>query len=114
MADKATAAVLRLEKVTGTLNIKNKDGNAMNPSEGTKLYAGYTLETKAASHAFISLDGASVVKLEAASRAEIKAAGSKLELAVLSGSMQTNVAVSAANTDGAKIRTSNTSTGIRG
>jgi len=111
---RAVASTLRLEKISGIVAIKNKDGSEITTREGIKLYAGYILETKATSYAFVSLDGKEAVKIDAASKVEIKPSGNNLEIILLAGNMLSNVVVPVSTGNTSTVRTSSTVTGIRG
>lgn len=64
-AQKATATTLRLEKTEGTVETKNASGKVVSKRAGTRLYSGYQVSTQKASYAYISLDDAKAIKLDA-------------------------------------------------
>lgn len=108
------ATTLRLESVTGTVQMKNGGGKSVKAASNTRLYNGYKLSTKKASYAHVSLDDAKVIKLDASSGAEVFQSGKKLELKVTSGQMFFNVSEPLKGSESLTIRTSTMVTGVRG
>ena len=108
------ATTLRLESVTGTVQMKNGSGKSVKAASNTRLYNGYKLSTKKASYAHVSLDDAKVIKLDASSGAEVFQSGKKLELKVTSGQMFFNVSEPLKGNESLTIRTSTMVTGVRG
>ena len=113
-AETATAADMRLQSTTGTVSLKNASGKSVSIREGMKLYSGYTLSTSSKSYAYVSLDSAKVVKLDASTKVQVKKSGSKLELLVSSGKLFFNVSAPLSSSETLNIRTSTMVTGVRG
>ena len=108
------ATTLRLESVTGTVQMKNGGGKSVKAASNARLYNGYKLSTKKASYAHVSLDDAKVIQLDASSGAEVFQSGKKLELKVNSGQMFFNVSEPLKGSESLTIRTSTMVTGVRG
>ena len=113
-ADSTVASTLRLEKATGTVTLKNKNGKALTPRDGIKLYHGYTIATGASSYAYISLDSSKIIKIDASSSVEVRQSGKNLEVYLISGNLFFNVTKPVAADATLNIRTSTMVTGIRG
>ena len=113
-AQKAKATTLRLERTEGAVTLRDEREKSLSLSEGMKLYSGYGLETGDASYAYVSLDDAKAVKLDAYSEAEVKASGKKLELKLLSGAVYFDVSEKLGGGESFQISTSTMTTGIRG
>lgn len=113
-AETATAADMRLQSASGTVSVKNASGKSVSIREGMKLYSGYTLSTSSKSYAYVSLDSAKVVKLDASTKVQVKKSGSKLELLVSSGKLFFNVSAPLSSSETLNIRTSTMVTGVRG
>ena len=114
LAAKATATTLRLEKVEGTVETKNASGKSVTSKAGARLYSGYQVATQKASYAYISLDNAKAIKLDASSSSEVRQAGKNLEVKVVSGKMFFNVSEPLKANEQLTIRTSTMVTGVRG
>ncbi|MEG2441907.1 MAG: FecR domain-containing protein [Acetivibrio sp.] len=113
-AKKAEATSMRLEKTEGTVNLTTQNGLELPIREKGKLYSGYTLSTKSASYAYVSLDDKKAIKLDESSKVSVKKKGKKIELYVISGKIFFNVKEPLKNDETMQIRTSNMVTGIRG
>ena len=113
-AESAAAADMRLEGIEGTVALENAGGAALSARTGMKLYSGYTLSTKAASYAYVSLDRSKVIKLDANSQVEVRKQGQKLELLVKAGQLFFNVRDPLSASESMNIRTSTAVTGVRG
>ena len=112
-AQKATATTLRLEKTEGTVETKNASGKVVSKRAGTRLYSGYQVSTQKASYAYISLDDAKAIKLDASSTSEVRQSGKNLEVTVLSGKMFFDVTEPLKANEQLTIRTSTMVTGVR-
>ena len=112
-AQKATATTLRLEKAEGTVETKNASGKVVSKRAGIRLYSGYQVSTQKASYAYISLDDAKAIKLDASSTSEVRQSGKNLEVTVLSGKMFFDVTEPLKANEQLTIRTSTMVTGVR-
>ena len=108
------ASTLKLESVDGTAQLKNASGKEVKTTKGARLYNGYKLATEKASYAYVSLDDAKAIKLDASSSSEVFQSGKKLELKVTSGQMFFNVTAPLKSDESLNIRTSTMVTGVRG
>lgn len=108
------ASTLRLESVDGTAQLTNASGKSVKTTNGARLYNGYELATEKASYAYVSLDDAKAIKLDASSSAEVFQSGKKLEMKVNSGKMFFNVTEPLKSDEALNIRTSTMVTGVRG
>lgn len=113
-AESTAAADMRLERIEGTVELTSAGGAALSARAGMKLYSGYTLSTKAASYAYVSLDSSKVIKLDANSQVEVRKQGQKLELLVKAGQLFFNVSTPLSAGESMNIRTSTAVTGVRG
>ena len=113
-AETAAAATLRLEKAEGTVTVSTAAGRTVSTTDGMRLYSGYALETETDSYAYVSLDSAKAVKLDASSRGEVSKSGKKLELKAVSGKLFFNVTAPVKEDESLNIRTSTMVTGVRG
>ena len=113
-AETAAAATLRLEKAEGTVTVSTAAGRTVSTTDGMRLYSGYVLETGTDSYAYVSLDSAKAVKLDASSRGEVSKSGKKLELKAVSGKLFFNVTAPVKEDESLNIRTSTMVTGVRG
>lgn len=109
-----TAANMQLSKTTGTVTVTNASARTLSVKENMRLYNGYTVETAAASYAWINLDNAKLVKLDACSKVEIRKSGKKLEVLLKSGSIYGDVSQPLESDESMNIRTSTAIVGIRG
>lgn len=110
----ARATTMKLEKTEGTVSLKTQNGTARRITSGMRLYNGNTLETKAKSHAYVSLDSAKAVKLDQSTQATLRQNGKELELLVKSGKLFFNVSQPLTEKESMNVRTSTMVTGIRG
>ncbi|MBQ2697278.1 MAG: MucBP domain-containing protein, partial [Clostridia bacterium] len=113
-AETALASTLRLEQAEGSVTIKNASGKAVTSRAGMRLYSGYTVSTAAASYAYISLDDAKAIKLDASSSAVIKQSGKKLEVTLTAGKLFFNVTAPVKADESLSIQTATMVTGVRG
>lgn len=110
----ARATTMKLEKTEGTVSLKTQNGTARRITSGMRLYNGNTLETKAKSYAYVSLDSAKAVKLDQSTLATLRQNGKELELLVKSGKLFFNVSQPLTEKESMNVRTSTMVTGIRG
>ena len=110
----AVAAMMRLTKAEGTVEIEDGEGKDISITEDMKLYSGYHVDTKSKSYAWISLDEVKLVKLDEDSDAQLRKDGGKLELLVNSGSLFFHITEPLGEEESLDIRTSSMSIGIRG
>lgn len=113
-ADSATAGTMRLESTEGAVTVKNASGLSVKLKDKMRLYDGYTVKTKSASYAYISLDGSKTMKLDASSEVSVSKRGKKLEASLVSGSIFFNVAKPLKSDEKLNVRTSTMVTGVRG
>ncbi len=113
-AESASAGTMRLEAVEGTVAVKSASGLSVKLSDKMRLYNGYSIQTKANSYAYISLDGSKTLKLGASSEVSVSKSGRKLEVTLVSGSMFFNAAKPLQKGESLNIRTSTMVTGVRG
>lgn len=113
-ASKVKSASLRLSAVEGTVKVTNKNGQDVTVTEDMKLYNGTIITTSAKSYAYISIDNDKAVKLDAGTQAEVRTAGKKLELRIITGKLFCNVKAPLKKDETLNISTSTTITGIRG
>ena len=113
-ADSAVGSTLRLEETSGTVTVKTSAGQSKSVVKSMRLYNGYTIETGASSSAFISLDDARAVKLDANTKVEIAKSGKKLEVSLTAGNLIFDVRQPLAADESLNVRTTTCITGIRG
>ena len=109
-----TASDMRLEASRGTVTVTDGEDKAVTVRDGMKLFDGYSLSTGAESCAWISLDAAKALKLDAGSRARVNRAGDKLVIDLEEGDLPIDVSVPLRDDETLDIRTSTTITGVRG
>ena len=109
-----TAATLRLEATEGTTKVASASGKALASRPGMRLYDGYEISTEKASYAFISLDAAKAVKLDASSAGKVTQSGKKLEVTLTAGKLFFNVSQPVKSNESLNIRSSTMVTGVRG
>ena len=109
-----TATTLRLEKTEGKVAITKAGGKSVTVKEGTRLYDGYEIKTDKKSAAYVSLDSAKAVMLDASTDVTIKKSGKKLEIMLKAGTVLLNVEDKLSGNEELNIRTTNSVTGIRG
>jgi len=113
-ADTANGTTIRLTELSGTVTVKNAAGKAVTARADMRLYNGYTVQTGASSSAYISLDNSKAVKLDAASKIEVKKSGKQLEISLSAGKVFFNVDKPLTNDESLNIRTVTMVTGVRG
>ncbi len=114
LAGDTAGTTLRLVEHSGTVTIKNASGKAVTPRDEMRLYNGYAIETGAKGSAHISLDGEKAVRLDAATKVEVKKSGKQLEVALTAGQLFFSVDSPLKTDESFSIRTSTMATGIRG
>lgn len=113
-ANTAKAADMKLDSTTGTVTVKKSSGAGITVRDNMKLYSGYTVKTGKASYAYISLDSAKVIKMDASTEVEIRASGKKLEVYLKTGELFFDVTEKLKGDESLNIRTNTMVTGIRG
>ena len=106
----AEGTQLRVAEFSGTVTLKDENGNQLSPRKQMPLYSGYSLATAAGSALFVSLDGTGVVKLDASGAAKVAASGKKLAITLVSGKLFSGDE----GGSGGAVRTSSTVAGVRG
>lgn len=109
-----TAATMRLTKTEGTVSVSNSSGKNISVIKNMRLHNGYQLESEEESYAWVDLDSAKLVKLDAVSQASIRKSGKKLEILLDSGNLFLNVSQPLEDDESLNIRTSTIVVGIRG
>ena len=109
-----TAAVIRLTKTTGTVEISKSSGKSVSLLKNMRLYSGYHVETGEESYAWINLDNSKLMKEDAASEVEVRKDGKKLEVLLCSGNIFFDVSEPLEDDESLNIHTSTTVVGIRG
>ncbi|WP_300415134.1 leucine-rich repeat protein [uncultured Oscillibacter sp.] len=109
-----TAAVIRLTKTTGTVEISKSSGKSVSLLKNMRLYNGYHVETDEESYAWINLDDSKLLKEDAASEVEVRKDGKRLEVLLCSGNIFFDVAEPLEDDESMNIHTSTTVVGIRG
>ncbi len=113
-ADKATGTTIRLAEYNGTVTVKTASGKTVTPRTDLRLYNGYTIQTSRSSDAYLSLDDTKAIKLDAATKVEVKKSGKQLEISIKSGKLFFNVEKPLADDEGLSIRNFSKVTGVRG
>ena len=90
-AESTEAALMRLMKTEGTVSVTNSKGRSVTVRDDMRLNSGYGLETEEASYAWINLDDAKLVKMDAVSEISIRKSGKKLDILLDSGNLFFNV-----------------------
>ncbi len=114
LAESATAATMQLMKTEGTVDVSNSRGRSISMMERMRLYNGYQVETQEASYAWINLDDAKLIKLDAVSKAGLRKSGRNLEILLHSGNLLFNVTEPLEDDESMNIRTSTMVVGVRG
>ena len=87
-----TAAVIRLTKTTGTVEISKNSGKSISLLKNMRLYNGYHVSTSEESYAWVNLDDSKLLKEDAESEIEVRKDGKKLEVLLVSGNLFFDVA----------------------
>ena len=113
-AESTEAAMMRLMKTEGTVSVTNGRGRSVTTRDEMRLNNGYGLTTGEASYAWINLDDAKLVKMDAVTEISIRKSGKKLDILVDSGSLFFNVSKPLEEDETLNIRTSTMAVGVRG
>lgn len=113
-ANDGKAATMKLVKTQGTVGVLDAAQKPVAVRAGMKLYDGYNVGTSEKSYAWINLDNAKQVKLDAASNAVVKKSGKNLEIESQSGKLFFNVTEPLKDDESLNIKTSTMVAGIRG
>ncbi len=117
VTEEAVGTTLRLTETKGTVEVKDASGKKKAlVKTGTRLYNNYTVKTGAESSAYIQLDDAKAVQLDANTTVTIQKSGKKLEVALQGdqGQIFFNVTSKLKKDESFTIRNANTITGVRG
>ncbi|MBR5925988.1 MAG: FecR domain-containing protein, partial [Firmicutes bacterium] len=110
----ATASKIKLEEYTGTVKVKNASGKDVKVKDSLRLYSGYTLETKAKSTAYVSLDSKTAIKIMSGSKVTLEKSGSKINVMLEKGTIVADVSEKLDSKSTMDIYTTNSVTGIHG
>ena len=113
-ADPTLASTIRLEKIEGTVCVRNSAGTEKKVKEGGRLYSGYTVTTDESSYAYVSLDKSKTVKLDESTQIKVHKSGKKLEVLISYGELFFNVTKPVASDESFSICTSTMLMGIHG
>ncbi len=113
-SDSTSAAVMRLEKVVGTVNLTDDSNNSLDILEGMRLTSGNALTTMEDSFAYISLDDTKSAKLDSLSSCIFVKDGNMIELDLLGGKLIFNVTEKLTDGELLNIKTSTMVSSIRG
>lgn len=113
-AENAIASSIQLSKTEGTVSTTNSAGRSISLIKNLRLFSGYHVLTKADSYAWLNLDSAKLLKVDASSETEVRKSGKKLEVLLCSGNLFFNVTEPLDDDETLNIRTSTTLTGVRG
>ena len=113
-AENAIASSIQLSKTEGTVSATNSAGRSISLIKNLRLFSGYHVLTKAESYAWLNLDSAKLLKVDASSETEVRKSGKKLEVLLCSGNLFFNVTEPLDDDETLNIRTSTTLTGVRG
>ncbi|MCI8638239.1 MAG: FecR domain-containing protein [Coprococcus sp.] len=114
MQEIGMASVMELIRTEGSVGITDGEGENVALVENMQLYSGYDMKTDKESFAWINLDSAKLVKMDAVSEAQIQKSGRKLEILVNSGNVFFRVTRPLENDETMEIHTSTMTVGIRG
>ena len=109
-----TASAMRMKKTEGIVKVISSNGKGIAVFENMKLQSGHKVDTMEKSYAWISLDDAKLLKMDAVSEAGVRKKGKKLEVFLESGSLFFNVTEPLEDDETLNIRTSTMAVGIRG
>ncbi len=110
----STAAVMRLEKYIGEINLTDSTGTDLELLEGMRFSSGNSLATKNESYAYISLDDTKFVKLDELSLCTFVKEGNYIELDLIEGKLIFNVTEKLKEGELLEIKTSTMVSSIRG
>ncbi len=109
-----TASKIKLEDYTGTVKIKNASGKSVKTKTDLRLYSGYTIETKAKSTAYVSLDSTKAIKIMSGSKVTFEKSGKKINVMLEKGTVVADVSEALTKDSSMDIYTTNAVTGIMG
>lgn len=109
-----TAAIMRIERMQGSVSVTNYTGKKIAKTKKMKLYDGYKVKTGAKSYAWISLDDTKVAKLDANSCVEVQKKDKKITLYLSSGNVFFNAKKPLKSNENLHIKTSTLAIGVRG
>ena len=109
-----TAVSMQLTKTSGTVTISKSNGTNVTVRSGMRLYNGYHVTTAEKSYAWISLDHAKLIKVDASSSAEVRKNGDQLEVNVAYGSVFFEVTEKLNSNETLNISSSTMTVGVRG
>ncbi len=109
-----TAVTMRIQRLVGTVNLYNEEGNEQSLREKMRLGAGQTVTTAGESLIMVSLDDTKLMTMEETSKAEIKTRGKKLLFNLLEGNLFFNVTEKLADNESFDVNTTTMVCGIRG
>ncbi len=112
--DLISAVTMRIQRLVGTVNLYNEEGNEQSLREKMRLGAGQTITTAGESLIMVSLDDAKLMTMEESSRANIRARGKHLEFDLLEGNLYFNLTEKLGDNESFNINTSTMVCGIRG
>lgn len=113
-AESDTAAIMRIEKMQGSVKVTNYTGKTITKTKKMKLYNGYKIKTGAKSYVWISLDDTKVAKLDANSCVEVQKKDKKITLYLSSGNIFFNAKEPLKSNENLHIKTSTLAIGVRG
>lgn len=109
-----TASTMRLSKTEGTVTVTSPSMRKLPLTDNMLLSSGCTVETAAASYAWINLDSTKLIKLDAYSKVEFRKSGKNLEVLLKDGGIYGDVSKPLESDESLNILASNTITSIRG
>lgn len=114
--DSGKAATMRFLRADGEAWISDEEQKSLDVAEGMSLYSGYGVGTSAHANAWLTLDEATLAKMDYSSEIGIKRSddGKQLEVDVKSGKMYFNVTEPLKDDESLDIETSTMTVGIRG
>ena len=109
-----TAISMRLQRMVGSVSLKDNKGQEKTLAEQMRLESGNRLSTGAESLVMVSLDETKLITMEEKSNADIKASGKNLEFDVKEGSAFINVTEKLSEDQTFTVRSGNMICGVRG
>ncbi|MCR5627452.1 MAG: FecR domain-containing protein [Lachnospiraceae bacterium] len=111
---KITATVMRLQRIVGTVELFDGNGNPLSLIEKFRLQPGNKLNTRDQSLAGISLDESKIITMDENTEVEFSSTGKKLELNINNGTIFFDVKEHLKADETFDIKTSTMVAGIRG
>ena len=108
------ASTIRVAGTEGTVTAKDRKGNNLSMKTGNRLTSGCTVSTAAGSYAWLNLDDAKALKLDADTEVLITKYKANLDVTVNKGSVFFDVSKPLAAEENYHIRSANMVMGIRG